>query len=343
MSLPDSALVPSQSRERPKLLLADRIKGADDSFLAPLRPALEHEYDVRFLAGFDRDALAQAIEWADIVWLEWCWDHAVWATQSGLLAGKPCVLRLHSVEALQTDFPAQVDWAKVSRLVTVGPDIEEVARRRFGGLGESVPISMIPNGIDLARFKPGAADRFRIAWVGHLEPKKNPMLMLQIAERLRDTDPRYTVHVAGAATDLRTFRYLERMMSVMQLGDSVRFDGVVSDIAAWYQDKGILLSTSMYESFGMNIGEAMACGAFPVVHNFPGADRLWPAECLFAGIEQAVILIRTAEPNLYRQWVADHCDLERQQRSVLDLLRSLLPRWSEMPAQVGHTPDPIAA
>jgi len=326
MSLPGSmAFHSTAGRWRPRLLLADRIKGPGDSFLAPLRPALDREYDVRFLPGFDRDALAGAIAWADIVWLEWCWDHAVWATRSGLLAGKPCVIRLHSVEALQTDFPAQVDWTCVSRLVTVGPDMLEVVQRRLGGLIETVPVSLIPNGIDLARFRPATPDPFRIAWVGHLEPKKNPMLMLQIAERLRQADPRYTMHVAGAATDMRTLRYLEHMMSEMDLVGAVRLEGVISDIAPWYRDKGILLSTSMYESFGMNIGEAMASGAFPVIHNFPGADRLWPVECVFASVEEALLLIRTARPNLYRQFVADRYDIAHQERAVLALLGALPP------------------
>ena len=76
----------------------------------------------------------------------------------------------------------------------------------------------------------------------------------------------------------------------------------------------------MYESFGMNIGEAMAVGAFPVVHDFPGADRLWPAECLFASIDQAVALIRAGRPGLYRDWVAERYSLGRQAAAVIALL-----------------------
>jgi len=53
----------------------------------------------------------------------------------------------------------------------------------------------------------------------------------------------------------------------------------------------------------MNIGEAMAVGAFPVIHDFPGADRLWPAECLFSSIEEALALIQVAQPGQYRQWL----------------------------------------
>ena len=85
----------------------------------------------------------------------------------------------------------------------------------------------------------------------------------------------------------------------------------------------MLLSTSMYESFGLNIGEAMAAGAFPVVHDFPGAEALWPEECLFARSGDAVALIRSARPGLYREWVRDRYGLERQREAVLRLLAEL--------------------
>jgi glycosyltransferase involved in cell wall biosynthesis len=310
----------------PRLLLADRVKGARDSFLLPLLPALRRDYDVRFVSLPPGPDLAQAIADADIVWLEWCWDHAVWATNPGVLAGRPCILRLHSIEALQTDFPNRVDWTQVHRLVLVGGDIADLLASRFPAIAAAVPMVRIANGIDLARFAPGTPDRFRIGWVGHVEPKKNPMLLLHIAQRLRQLDPRYTFHAAGAFTDLRTLRYLERQIAALDLGDAVRFDGPVTDMPTWYADKGVLLSTSLYESFGMAIGEAMAVGAFPVVHGFPGAELLWPEECLFAAIDDAVALIRSARPGLYRDWVADRYGLDRQEAAVLRLLREVASR-----------------
>ena len=91
----------------------------------------------------------------------------------------------------------------------------------------------------------------------------------------------------------------------------------------WYRDEGVLPSTSMHESFGMNIGEAMAVGAFPVVHDFPGADRLWPEECLFASVDDAVALIRSAQPGLYQDWVAERYGLDRQTEAVPRLLDDL--------------------
>lgn len=306
-----------------RLLLADRVKGAQDSFLRPLMPALQRAYDTRFVSLGPGEELTAAIGWADIVWLEWCWDHAVWATQSGLLANKPTILRLHSIEALQTDFPARVDWSAVDWLTTVGGDVTDLLHDRFPSARGTRGTRIIPNGIDMARFAPGTPDRFRIGWVGHLEPKKNPMLLLQIAHQLRGQDPRYKIHVAGAFTDIRTGRYLKRMMQQLSLGGAVHFHGPVDDMPGWYADKGVLLTTSMYESFGLNIGEAMAVGAFPVVHDFPGADTLWPNECLFASIPDAIALIRSARPRLYREWVGERYGLERQVASVLDLLESV--------------------
>ena len=302
-----------------RLLLADRVKGRSDSFLAPLMPALEANFEARFVSSGPGDALADAIAWADVVWLEWCWDHAVWATQDAIPPGKPCIVRLHSIEALQTDYPARVNWDRVTTLVTVADDITDLLLAAFPGV--TAPIQIIPNGIDMAQFKPGKPDRFRVGWVGHLEPKKNPMLMMQIAHALWRRDSRFSVHVAGAFTDLRTARYLKAMQAALGLAGVVRFDGHVNDMPTWYADKGVLLSTSMYESFGMNIGEAMATGAFPVVHGFPGSDRLWPPECLFASVDEAVALIQAARPGLYRDWVAGRYGLDLQTQSILSVIR----------------------
>ena len=309
----------------PRLLLADRIKDRTGSFLAPLMPALARHYDLRFTTAGPGPELAEAIAWADIVWLEWCWDHAAWATTTpGLLGGRRCVVRLHSIEALQTDFPARVDWRHVDALVTVGDDIATLLRERFPDVAEAGALHVVPNGIDLARFRPGPApDMHAVGWVGHIEPKKNPMLLLQVAHALRRLDPRFRFHVAGSFTDLRTLRYLRRMIPRLGLAGAIHFDGQVADMPAWYAGKGVLLSTTMYESFGLNIGEAMAAGAFPVVHDFPGAEALWPPECLFASVEEAVALVRAARPGLYRGWVAERYGLAQQEAATLAVLDML--------------------
>ena len=147
--------------------------------------------------------------------------------------------------------------------------------------------------------------------------------MLRIAHVLRRADPRYSAHVAGEFTDLRTARYSQRFMRSLGLDGIVHFDGAISDMPIWYADRGVLPSTSMYESLGLNIGEAMAVGAFPSVHDFPGADRLWLDACLFASIDEALASIRSARPDLYRDRVRERYSLQRHQNAVLRLLADL--------------------
>ena len=236
-------------------------------------------------------------------------------------SGKPCIVRLHSIEALQTRFPAQMNWARVTRLVTVAEDISHVLIDNFPAVSARCRSRSFPNGIDMERFRPGTPDRFRVAWVGHLEPKKNPMLMMQIAQRTHPT--RSALQLSCCR---RLHRFADRAISPARCSPLwdwrgvVWFDGPVADMPDWYADKGVLLSTSMYESFGMNIGEAMAVGAFPVVHGFPGADSLWPRDYLFASVDDAVSLIQSGRPGLYREWVAERYGLDRQVATVLRLL-----------------------
>jgi len=100
----------------------------------------------------------------------------------------------------------------------------------------------------------------------------------------------------------------------------VRFDGEIADMSAWYADRGVLLSTSVYESLWLNIGEAMAVGAFPFVDDFSGADISWPVEFLVASTEPGVALIRSGHPGLYRDRVVERDGSERQFQAVPRLL-----------------------
>ena len=108
------------------------------------------------------DALADAINWADIVAGSVVLGSRGLGHHVRLLTGKKCVLRLHSIEALQTDFPANVDWSRVDRLITVGDDNTEVLMTRHPAIAGHLRPDIIPSGIDMDRFA-GSGDRHRIA------------------------------------------------------------------------------------------------------------------------------------------------------------------------------------
>jgi glycosyltransferase involved in cell wall biosynthesis/SAM-dependent methyltransferase len=322
-TLPQSP-IPARAGRPPRIAFLDVLKPQDISFLRDIIAFLEPDYDIRFLNSRQEAAMIDAISWADIVWLEWCLEHAVWATNNLDMRrhGKKVIVRLHSTEVIDGRCPHQMNWAAVDHLIFVSEDIRDELLKQMPDLPRRVQHSVISNGIDCDRFAPGptAGNPRRIGWVGDVAMKKNPMLALQIQRRLVDIDPTYHLHVAGDVICPRTARYLDHLVSVMDLGNSITFYGRIADIDKWYQDKGVLLSTTLYESFGMNIGEAMASGCWPVVHNFPGAAKTWPAECLFATVDQAVERILQVQANSYRTFVLDHYSLTRQQQAVRNLL-----------------------
>lgn len=289
--------------------------------MAPLMARLQNSWDVDFIHPAAPEAIAAAAAQADVVWLEWCTQHAVMAAENIDFGDRKVIVRLHSFEALDTPFPRQMFWGNIDHLVLVSDDIGELLSEQNPHIAQQTDIRVIPNGIDCDRFtNEMTASCTDIAWVGRLEMKKNPMLFLQIMQQLVQHNPAYKLHVAGEFNDVRVYRYLRHLIAEMGLEQNITFYGFVADMPQWLRDKGVLLSTTLYESFGMNIGEAMAAGACPVIHSFPGADKIWPEECLFTSVEMAVDRIRAAVPNRYREFVRTRYDIAQQVAAIDTLL-----------------------
>ncbi|MCK9993100.1 MAG: hypothetical protein Dbin4_01620 [Alphaproteobacteria bacterium] len=294
---------------KPRIAIFDPLNPRERSFMRPLAAHLEGAWQVDFYHPGTVDEVAQAAQDADILWFEWCGPLAVYATNQIDLRGKKTIIRLHSFEAIDTNYPNEIFWGNVDHLVLVCDDVLDILRGRRADISRQTDIRVIFNAIECARFANTAPKVMTgIAWVGGLEMKKNPALFLQIMARLMAIEPAYRLHVAGQFSDLRTLRYLNHQITRLGLKEHITFYDYVSDMPAWLAAKGVLLSTTLYESFGMNIGEAMAAGAFPVIHDFPGADQLWPSECLFSTVDEAVALIRKAVPGRYVDYVRQHYD-----------------------------------
>lgn len=294
---------------KPRIAIFDPLNPRERSFMQPLTAHLETSWQVDFYHPGTADEVAQAAQDCDVLWFEWCGSLAAFATNQIDLCGKKTIIRLHSFEAIDTHYPNEVFWGNVDHLVLVCDDVLEILRLRWPELEHRVDIQIITNAIGCDRFANTAHKVMTdIAWVGRIEMKKNPGQFLQILAKLAAIDPAYRLHVAGHCDDLRVSRYLSHLIGLLGLRDNIVFYDYVEDMPAWLQDKGVLLSTSLYESFGLNIGEAMAAGAFPVIHNFPGASNTWPHECLYSTIDEAVALIRAAEPGKYMDYVRRRYD-----------------------------------
>ncbi|BBO88351.1 hypothetical protein DSCOOX_15310 [Desulfosarcina ovata subsp. ovata] len=61
----------------------------------------------------------------------------------------------------------------------------------------------------------------------------------------------------------------------------------------------------MFESFGYSIAEAMMMGYRPLINDFPGADELWPSDCLFSDIDDLIRMVQddNYHSERYREYV----------------------------------------
>lgn len=117
------------------------------------------------------------------------------------------------------------------------------------------------------------------------------------------------------------------MIKEMGLQDNVKFYGWVDDMEKFWKDKNYLLHTSIHESFGYGIFEAMARGIKPVIHNFRGAKELYIKETVFNTIEEAAHLITWPyyPSKEYRLWIIDKgWTLKNQLKQVKDIIREIL-------------------
>ncbi|HUV30194.1 MAG TPA: tetratricopeptide repeat protein [Acidobacteriota bacterium] len=294
------------------------------AFVQDIVAALGRGNDVRYFEGDTVEQIAELMSWADVSWFEWCDELLIEATK--LPKQGRIIARLHSYEAF-TDMPSRVDWSKVDRLVFVNESVRDIAA---GQIANRVDTVVIHNGLDLERFTIPEDKRYgkKIASVGYINYKKNPPLLLYCFKKIHEYDPAYSLHVAGTHQDSRIALYFDNFLRHSPL--PVTFHGWVEDIPAWYADKDFVVSTSLFESFHYSIAEGMASGLMPLVHNWYGADRLYPDGCLFEDPDGCLELVkkyervdrrRLAVEN--REYIARRFNLRDKVDQIAGLLLSL--------------------
>ncbi len=296
--------------------------GADGSaFLQDILPWAEKKYEVRVHSMKD-SGKADSVDWADIVWCEWCTDAAAMVSHLPDLKTK-VIVRLHRWEAY-TDWIKAIKWQRVDRLLLVP---NPYTRQQLLSLPQlfSLPrVIDLPNAINLKRFTLGKGDGRKIAYVGSLNLKKNIPFLLQCFYELLDFDDNYTLHCAGKFQDKVIENYCRHMAKVLGLESKMVFEGQQEDINKWLQDKSFIVCPSLVEGHPVAVMEGMACGLRPLIHNFPGCSEFFPPEYIFDTPLDFVNKIKGGlEPEKYRKWVENNYPFERQTGIIEEVFKEL--------------------
>lgn len=282
-NLPDAADLDRQieTLRDKRAKIAFFVGGDGDTFLKDIIAYTRRRYPVRLFDGKTTADVHELMRWSDISWFEWATNLAAEASKMP----KVCrtIVRLHRYEAYEC-YPSQIRWDAVDTLITVGNSyVVKAMNSRVGDIAAKTSVVRIPNGVDLEAipFTPRQAGK-NLAFVGNLRMVKNPMLLLYCMAALKAVDPEYRLFIAGRMEDPLLGQYVEHTIRTLGLKEHIIDDGFQSDIPGWLADKHIIVSTSVIESQGMGILEAMACGLKPAIHHFPGADETFGTQWLFS-------------------------------------------------------------
>src|SRR5690606_19883929 len=180
----------------PKKKIVFFVKDGMNNFFEDILVKLEGEYWTRKISVSDLSQIEEGIEWADICWFEWCDELIVNASRIPAARNKKIICRLHRYEAF-TQYPANVVWESVDKLIVVTPHLKELLEMNFPGISKRVDIAVIENGVDLEKFSYKKRDKgFNVAMIGYIHSRKNPVMLLQIINKLVKTDSRYKLYIA---------------------------------------------------------------------------------------------------------------------------------------------------
>jgi len=136
------------------------------------------------------------------------------------------------------------------------------------------PVAIIPNGIDLNKYKAPArrSDKRKdktIFYVGRLENRKGVKYLLQAFHLLQEKDPRVSLIIAGDGPEREKLEMLVDDLDIK----NVTFAGYISEKekTQYMRKADLFCAPALYgESFGLVLLEAMASGLVTVAGNNPG-------------------------------------------------------------------------
>jgi teichuronic acid biosynthesis glycosyltransferase TuaC len=282
----------------------------------------------------------------------------------GRLLGKPVVVSARGSDInLYTQLPVirrliQRTLQGADKVIAVSGALKQAMVQM--GIQEG-KVSVIPNGVDLAKFHPvpqelarqrlGLLGKRLILSVGNLVPNKGFDLLMKALRVLDDEDRVDDLHLAivGEGGERHA---LERLASRLSLSDRIHFAGAVPHevLSLWYSAADVFCLASFREGWPNVLLEALACGT-PIVATAVGGipeiirtdDLGLISPCTEHALADklSLALEKPWQPDLLRSYAASHT-WERTAQAVVQVLSTVLSPMIGFPHQPASSPHPQA-
>jgi glycosyltransferase involved in cell wall biosynthesis len=214
-----------------------------------------------------------------------------------MIWSRPCALVATIHDLAPFRLAGKYDWARMfygrviaRQLARRQDEIVAVSRQTARDVGKffRVPadrVTVVPNGLDHARFNPGSQSRAHAAvcaprgvagpfflYVARLEhPAKNHARLIAAFNGFKAvTDSRWQLVLAGS--DWHGAATIHALIRASPFARDIHRLGFVpsADLPDWYRAADVFVFPSLFEGFGLPPVEAMACGC-PVLSSIRGA------------------------------------------------------------------------
>ena len=320
---------------KPKLLA---IAAANNfHFLDDILKALENDFDINTLGINQKVSLASvhsAINNTDCVWLEWLDGYCLELlthefTKKKHLRKKKVVLRIHRYELFNDRLLNSIQFVEpdlIDRLVFVSEYVKQIGISHFPWMEKGV---VIPNLIDVDKFPFVKREKgYDLLFLGRISYVKNLPFMLDMFNELLKLDSRYHLHLVGNISDKELYYYLDNYMKKMKIYDKIFIHGHVlnDELPSTMAMMQYVCCSSIFESQGVGILEAMASGLKPVIFNFPGAETFFPEKWLYMDRKDFTFNVMSPDYDSqeYRDFVLDNYSIQKKIGLYRDLIQEVL-------------------
>ena len=157
----------------------------------------------------------------------------------------------------------KLGYGRADRIVCVSPSTRKVLVEKYHV--EERACSVVANGVDGTRFFDSHSERIRksLLFIGRLEARKGIDFLMKAMPLVKARCPEARLFIVGEG-NLRA--WVERTIREQGLQGNVTMLGVLPDelVPRWYNRVEVVVVPSIFEGFGLNAAEAMACGT-PVI------------------------------------------------------------------------------
>lgn len=199
---------------------------------------------------------------------------------SGLLSGTPTVFTVHGTALTsgvgRDESALSSVKRRIERQFVLGFDYDSVisVNREHVDLLETGhdDVRVIPNGVDLDRFKRDTERTQDVVFIGRLAPKKRVSDLINGFAHVEDEFPESTLRIVGTGPKRET---LKTQVESLGIQDRVSFEGRVSDeaITRYYASAGVFVLPSIWEGHPLTLLEAWAASTPVIASSVEGIEE----------------------------------------------------------------------